>query len=113
MLMRTTLASGARLRLGQCRRAGPGTRCLAVDQDRYGRRQAGDRDDGKTVRGAKGKNGKAPHLIAALAHGIGVSSGCPRCGVPVPGAVGPADGGRDFMAVNGLGYRGTGGPFRC
>src|SRR5712671_5803809 len=25
--------------------------------------------DGKTVRGAKGKNGKAPHLVAALAHG--------------------------------------------
>ena len=27
--------------------------------------------DGKTVRGAKDKRGKAPHLIAALAHGIG------------------------------------------
>jgi hypothetical protein len=27
--------------------------------------------DGKTVRGAKGKKGKAPHLVAALAHGIG------------------------------------------
>jgi hypothetical protein len=27
--------------------------------------------DGKTVRGAKDKNGKAPHLVAALAHGIG------------------------------------------
>ena len=27
--------------------------------------------DGKTVRGAKNKNGKAPHLVAALAHGIG------------------------------------------
>jgi hypothetical protein len=25
--------------------------------------------DGKTIRGAKGKNGKAPHLVAALAHG--------------------------------------------
>lgn len=27
--------------------------------------------DGKAVRGAKDKNGKAPHLVAALAHGIG------------------------------------------
>src|SRR6266704_2232639 len=26
--------------------------------------------DGKTVRGAKNKTGKAPHLVAALAHGI-------------------------------------------
>src|ERR1700723_3705573 len=31
--------------------------------------------DGKTVRGAKGKNGKAPHLVAALAHGIGTVLG--------------------------------------
>jgi predicted transposase YbfD/YdcC len=31
--------------------------------------------DGKTVRGAKGKGGKAPHLVAALAHGIGVVLG--------------------------------------
>jgi hypothetical protein len=31
--------------------------------------------DGKTVRGAKNKEGKAPHLVAALAHGIGQSSG--------------------------------------
>src|SRR5690348_4507781 len=27
--------------------------------------------DGKTVRDAKNKDGKAPHLVAALAHGIG------------------------------------------
>ena len=27
--------------------------------------------DGKAVRGAKGKDGKAPHLVAALAHGVG------------------------------------------
>src|SRR6201997_4324698 len=27
--------------------------------------------DGKTVRGARNKNGKAPHLVAALTHGIG------------------------------------------
>src|SRR6202035_3195010 len=27
--------------------------------------------DGKTVRGAKNKNGRAPHLFAAMAHGIG------------------------------------------
>jgi hypothetical protein len=31
--------------------------------------------DGKTVRGAKGKEGKAPHLVAALAHGIGAVLG--------------------------------------
>jgi predicted transposase YbfD/YdcC len=31
--------------------------------------------DGKTVRGAKSKNGKAPHLVAALAHGIGTVLG--------------------------------------
>jgi predicted transposase YbfD/YdcC len=31
--------------------------------------------DGKTVRGAKNKAGKAPHLIAALAHGIGAVLG--------------------------------------
>jgi hypothetical protein len=28
---------------------------------------------GKAVRGAKGKDGKAPHLVAALAHGIGAT----------------------------------------
>ena len=31
--------------------------------------------DGKTVRGARNKEGKAPHLIAALAHGIGAVLG--------------------------------------
>jgi predicted transposase YbfD/YdcC len=31
--------------------------------------------DGKTLRGARGKNGKAPHLVAALAHGIGALLG--------------------------------------
>ena len=31
--------------------------------------------DGKTVRGAVDKNGKAPHLAAALAHGIGAALG--------------------------------------
>ncbi len=31
--------------------------------------------DGKTVRGAKHRNGKAPHLVAALAHGIGAVLG--------------------------------------
>ena len=31
--------------------------------------------DGKTVRGAKDKTGKAPHLVAALAHGIGAVPG--------------------------------------
>ena len=31
--------------------------------------------DGKAVRGAKDKSGKAPHLVAALAHGIGAVLG--------------------------------------
>ena len=31
--------------------------------------------DGKTVRGARDKNGKAPHLVEALAHGIGAVLG--------------------------------------
>lgn len=31
--------------------------------------------DGKTVRGAKSRGGKAPHLVAALAHGIGAVLG--------------------------------------
>jgi len=31
--------------------------------------------DGKAVRGAKSKSGKAPHLVAALAHGIGAVLG--------------------------------------
>ncbi len=31
--------------------------------------------EGKTVRGAKSKNGKAPHLVAALAHGVGAVLG--------------------------------------
>jgi hypothetical protein len=31
--------------------------------------------DGKTVRGARDKAGKAPHLVAALAHGIGAVLG--------------------------------------
>jgi predicted transposase YbfD/YdcC len=31
--------------------------------------------DGKTVRGARHKDGKAPHLVAALAHGIGAVLG--------------------------------------
>jgi DDE_Tnp_1-associated len=31
--------------------------------------------DGKAVRGAKDKDGKAPHLVAALAHGIGAVPG--------------------------------------
>ena len=31
--------------------------------------------DGKTVRGAKDKEEKAPHLVAALAHGIGAVLG--------------------------------------
>src|SRR5689334_14966747 len=42
-------------------------------------RQAGGRlviaVDGKAVRGAKGRDGKALHLVAALAHGIGAVLG--------------------------------------
>jgi hypothetical protein len=42
-------------------------------------RQAGGRRviavDGKAVRGAKGRDGTAPHLVAALAHGIGAVLG--------------------------------------
>ena len=33
--------------------------------------------DGKAVRGARNKDGKAPHLVAALAHAIGSGSGGP------------------------------------
>jgi hypothetical protein len=32
---------------------------------------------GTAVRGARNKDGKAPHLVAALAHGIGIGSGGP------------------------------------
>jgi len=52
-------------------RPGPGH--LAAHQGRAGRRVIAI--DGKAVRGAKGKNGKAPHLVAALAHGIGAVLG--------------------------------------
>ena len=31
--------------------------------------------DGKAVRGGKDRDGKAPHLVAALAHGIGAVLG--------------------------------------
>jgi len=31
--------------------------------------------DGKTVRGAMGKSGTAPHVVAALGHGIGAVLG--------------------------------------
>jgi len=41
--------------------------------------------DGKTVRGAKNKDGKAPHLVAALAHGIGTVLGQVALG-PQPAA---------------------------
>ena len=49
--------------------------CLALDQGRAGRGRLVIAIDGKTVRGAKNKNGKAPHLVAALAHGIGAVLG--------------------------------------
>ena len=48
--------------------------------------------DGKAVRGARGRDAKAPHLVAALAHGVGTVLGqaavdaksndiFPRCGI--------------------------------
>ncbi|HEX5295951.1 MAG TPA: ISAs1 family transposase [Streptosporangiaceae bacterium] len=46
---------------------------MAVDEGGSGRLVIAV--DGKTVRGAKGKDGKAPHLVAALAHGIGAVLG--------------------------------------
>ena len=52
-----------------------GSRCLALDQGRAGRRRLVIAIDGKTIRGAKNKTGKAPHLVAALAHGIGAVLG--------------------------------------
>jgi len=46
-----------------------------VDQSRAGRRAAGDRDRRQDRARRKGKGGKAPHLVAALAHGIGAVLG--------------------------------------
>ena len=46
-----------------------------MDQGRAGRGRLVIAIDGKTVRGARSKTGKAPHLVAALAHGIGVVLG--------------------------------------
>lgn len=48
--------------------------------------------DGKTVRGAKRGNGKAPHLVAALAHGAGA----------VVGQVAVAAGSNEIPAVQDL-----------
>ena len=61
----------ARLRPGRPRQARPGSRCLAAHQGRADRWPAVIAVDGKTVRGARDKAGKAPHLVAALAHGVG------------------------------------------
>jgi predicted transposase YbfD/YdcC len=47
--------------------------------------------DGKAVRGAKNKEGKAPHLVAALAHGLGD----PRRPGPAEGLRGPGRRRRD------------------
>ena len=63
----------ARVRAGQRRRPLPGYRRLALDAGHAVRLVIAI--DGKTVRGAKDKKGKAPHLIAALAHGIGAVLG--------------------------------------
>ena len=65
----------ARLRPGQSRCSRPGSRCLAVDAGGAGRRPGGDRHRRGQPRGAKSKGGKAPHLVAALAHGIGAVLG--------------------------------------
>ena len=47
----------------------------AVDEGGAGGGRLVTAIDGKTVRGAKNKAGKAPHLVAALAHGIGAVLG--------------------------------------
>ena len=50
--------------------------------------------DGKAVRGAKDKTGKAPHLVAALAHGIGAVLGqaVDAKSNEIPGGAGAAEG---------------------
>jgi hypothetical protein len=53
----------------------PGYRRLALDAGHAVRVRLVITIYGKTVRGAKGKKGKAPHLVAALAHGIGAVLG--------------------------------------
>jgi hypothetical protein len=53
----------------------PGYRRLALDAGHPVRVRLVIAIYGKTVRGAKGKKGKAPHLVAALAHGIGAVLG--------------------------------------
>ena len=63
------------LRPARPRQARPGPRCLAAHQGRAGQRPLVIAIDGKAVRGAKDKSGKAPHLVAALAHGIGAVLG--------------------------------------
>ena len=55
--------------------AGSGSRRLAAHQGGAGWRPAAIAVDGKTVRGAGDKDGKAAHLVAALAHGIGAVLG--------------------------------------
>jgi hypothetical protein len=65
----------ASIRPGQRRSAGPGSRCLAAHQGGAGRRPAGDRGRRQDRPRREGKDGKAPHLVAALAHGIGAVLG--------------------------------------
>ena len=64
----------ARVRPGQRRRSRPGPGCLALDQGRPARR-AGHRYRRQDRPRARNKTGKAPHLVAALAHGIGAVLG--------------------------------------
>ena len=64
-----------RVRPGQRRRSRPGPGCLALDQGRAGRRPAGHRYRRQDRPRREDKTGKAPHLVAALAHGIGAVLG--------------------------------------
>lgn len=61
----------ARVRAGQPGRPRPGARCLAVDQGSAGRRPAGHRHRREDRPRGKAQGREAPHLVAALAHGIG------------------------------------------
>ena len=65
----------ARVRPGQRRCAQLCPRRLAAHQAARASGRLIIAIDGKTVRGAKDKTGKAPHLVAALAHGIGAVLG--------------------------------------
>ena len=65
----------ARIRPSQRRRAYPAPCAWCCFVQRRQAVAAGDCHHADTPRGAKSKNGKAPHLVAALAHGIGAVLG--------------------------------------